>query len=190
MSSTYISSEARIFFARLFTRGEPLLLLANRKVANDLGELEDIAGLDLLAVVLEAPVPVLGHLADVVAEDRQHLLDVVLPDHAPQPRLVGVAARDHHRHVVVKDLDRQVLALLAEHLLHLLLEDLSSPMMRVDDLVADLVDRRLAVYFDLQILDVELRLHHCVANGVPSYAVWATGSAARLIRFASSGPRG
>ena len=31
-------------------------------------------------------------------------------------------------------------------------------MMGVDDLVADLVDRRLAVDFDLQVLDVEFRL--------------------------------
>ena len=147
----------------LLTRREALLLLADREVANHLGELEDVTGLDLLAVVLETPVPVLRHLAHVVAEDTEDLLDVVLPDHAPQTRLVGVAARDHDRHVVMKDLDGEVLALLAEHLLHLLLEDLARPMMGVDDLVADLVDGRLAV--DLEVLYVELLLHHCVANG-------------------------
>ena len=41
-------------------------------------------------------------------------------------------------------------------------------MMGIDDLVAYLVDRGLAV--DLEVLDVELLLNHCVANGVPSYA--------------------
>ena len=70
---------------------EALLRLADREVADDLGELEDVAGLDLVAVVLEAPVPVLRHLAHVVAEDGQDLLDVVLADHAPQTRLAGVS---------------------------------------------------------------------------------------------------
>src|ERR671915_23863 len=38
----------------------------------------------------------------------------------------------------------------------------------IHDLVADLVDGGLAL--NLEILDVELLLNHCVANGVPSYA--------------------
>jgi len=38
----------------------------------------------------------------------------------------------------VEDLDRQVLALLAEHLLDLLLEDPAGPVMRIDNGVADL----------------------------------------------------
>jgi hypothetical protein len=61
----------------------------------------------------------------------------------------------------VQDLDGEVLALLAEHLLHLLLEDLSSPMMGVDDLVTDLVARRLEI--DLEVLD-EVLLNQYVAN--------------------------
>src|SRR5919107_6079533 len=101
----------------LLARREPLLGLADREVAHDLRQLEDVTGLDLLAVVLEAPVPVLRHLAHVVAKDGEHLLYVVLPDHAPEARLVGVAARDHHGHVVIKDLNGQVLALPAVHLL-------------------------------------------------------------------------
>jgi hypothetical protein len=38
----------------------------------------------------------------------------------------------------VQDLDGEVLALLTEHLLQFLLEDLARPVMRVDDVVADL----------------------------------------------------
>jgi hypothetical protein len=68
----------------------------------------------------------------------------------------------------MKDLDGEVLAALAQDLLHLLLEDLPSPMMGIDDLVADLIDSGLAV--DLEVLDFELLLNHCVANGGPSYA--------------------
>jgi hypothetical protein len=38
----------------------------------------------------------------------------------------------------VQDLDGEVLALLTEHLLDFLLEDLPGPVMRIDDIVADL----------------------------------------------------
>jgi hypothetical protein len=38
----------------------------------------------------------------------------------------------------VQDLDGEVLALLTEHLLDFLLEDLPGPVMRIDDVVADL----------------------------------------------------
>jgi hypothetical protein len=53
----------------------------------------------------------------------------------------------------VEDLDRQVLALLAEHLLHLLLEDLAGPVMGVDDVIADLVLDLRRLTGDLEILD-------------------------------------
>ena len=55
-----------------------------------------------------------------------------------RPAMRGVLARDHDGHVVVEDLDREVLALLAEDLLLLLLEDLAGAVVRIDDVVADL----------------------------------------------------
>jgi hypothetical protein len=61
----------------------------------------------------------------------------------------------------VKDLDGQVLALLAQHLLELLLEDLSCAVVRVHHLIADLVDRRRAL--DLKVLD-DFIFDDCVAN--------------------------
>jgi hypothetical protein len=63
----------------------------------------------------------------------------------------------------VEDLDRQVLTLLAEDLLLLLLQDLAGAVVRIDDLVADLVVdvRRLA----LELLDVVLPI--CLADGGP-----------------------
>jgi hypothetical protein len=102
--------------------------------------------------VLEAPVPVLRHLAHVVAKDGQHLLDCLLPDHAPQPCLAGVLTRNHDGHVVVKDLDGQVLALLAEDLLDLLLQDLARSVVWVDHVVPDLVGDvgNLTGYFEVR----------------------------------------
>ncbi len=117
---------------------EPLLVLADREVADDLGQFVDVAGLDLVAVVLEPPVPVLRHVRALVLEERHDLLQRLLVDHAPQPRDGGVLGRDHHGHVVVEDLDRQVLTTLPEDVLHLLLEHLARPVVRIDDAVADL----------------------------------------------------
>jgi hypothetical protein len=114
--------------------------------------------------VLEPPVPVLRHLAHVIAQDAEHALDRLLPDHASQPGPPCVLARDHDRHGVVKDLDRQVLALGAEALPHLTLHDLAGAVVGVDHLVADLVLdlRRLAS--DLEVLD--LLLPGCFGNDV------------------------
>jgi hypothetical protein len=139
----------------LLARGQALLLLTDRQVADNLGELVDVTGLDLVPVVLEPAIPVLRHLGDVVREHVQDLLDGLLVDDPAETGLAGVLARDHHRHVVVKDLDRQVLALLPEDLLLLLFEDLACPMVRVDDVVADLeVD---ALGLDDKVLDLLFR---------------------------------
>jgi hypothetical protein len=53
----------------------------------------------------------------------------------------------------VEDLDGQVLTLLAEDLLLLLLQDLAGPMMRVYDVIADLVLDLLRLPRDLEVLD-------------------------------------
>jgi hypothetical protein len=47
---------------------QALLVVAQREVPHDLGELEDVAGLHLVAVVLEAAVPVLRHLRAAAGE--------------------------------------------------------------------------------------------------------------------------
>src|SRR3954452_10030767 len=142
----------------LLPRRESLLGLPDREVANDLGQLVHVGRLDLVAVVLEATVPVLRHLADVVAQHGHHARHGLVVDHAPESRPRGVLARDHDGHVVVQDLDRQVQALLAEHRLHLLLEDLAGAVVWVHDVVPDrvLLDRKLALQVD--VLDFGLQL--------------------------------
>jgi hypothetical protein len=88
--------------------------------------------------VLEAAVPVLRHHGAGPLERLQDFLDHLLIDHAAKPDLLRVLARHVHGHVVVKDLDRQVLALRAENLALLLLYDRASPVVRIHHLVADL----------------------------------------------------
>src|SRR5262249_20745037 len=68
----------------LLAGGQSLFPLSDGEVSNHLRELVDVARLDLLAVVLEAAVPVLRHLGDLVGEDTDHLLDLLLVDHAAQ----------------------------------------------------------------------------------------------------------
>src|SRR4051812_24602889 len=130
---------------------EALVVLADGEVADDLGELVDVTGLDLVAVVLEPAVPVLGHLGQLVLQHGEDLLHGLLVDDAPEAGDAGVLARDHDGHVVVQDLDGEVLALLTEHLLQFLLEDLPRAMVGVDDVVADLE-------LDVHDLDIDLEV--------------------------------
>ena len=125
--------------------GEHLLLagrealdgVADGEVADHLGDLEDVARLELVAVVLVATAPVLGHLGRVAAQDLEDLVDHVRLDDLAQAGAVGVLDGDHDGHVVVEDLDREVVALLAEDLFLLDLHDLARAVMRVHDLVSD-----------------------------------------------------
>jgi spermidine synthase len=51
---------------------------------------------------------------------------------------MSVLAGHHHRHIVVQDLDGQVVTLLAKELLAFLADHDTGPMVRVDDVVAGL----------------------------------------------------
>src|SRR2546421_11404820 len=121
----------------LLAGGETLLPLADRQVPDHLGQLEDVPRLDLLAVVLEPAVPVLRHLRDLAGQHGDHLLDLLPVDHPAQARPMGVLARNHHGHVVVQDLYRQVVPLFAEEILGLLHLHDPSPVMRINDVVTD-----------------------------------------------------
>jgi hypothetical protein len=68
----------------------------------------------------------------------------------------------------VEDLDREVLALLAEDLLLLLLEDLAGPVMRIDDVVPDLVLDLGDLYLEV----CDLLLRNGLANDVPPGCRW------------------
>jgi hypothetical protein len=63
----------------------------------------------------------------------------------------------------MEDLDRQILAPLAEDLLLLLLDHLAGAVMRIDDVVADLELDVLYLTLDLEILD----LNGCIGNRCP-----------------------
>src|SRR5690242_7070965 len=69
---------------------EALVLLTDREVPDDLGNLVDVAALQLLDVVLERPGPVRRHPGLLLAEDREHLLDLFVVDDVAQADLLGV----------------------------------------------------------------------------------------------------
>src|SRR4051794_21679864 len=106
---------------------EPLFHLADGEVADDLGELEHVTGLDLLPVVLEAPIPVFRHLRDVVREDVGDFFDFDLVDDPAKAGNARVLTRNHHREFVVEDLDREVVTLLPHQLPALFLQHDSCP---------------------------------------------------------------
>jgi hypothetical protein len=86
----------------------------------------------------------------------------------------------------MKNLDREVLAHLAEDVLLFLLDDLARPVMGVDDVVADLEIDVLDLANELEILDV----NRCIGNGVPPSTRVRVPDRPAGVRFASSGPRG
>src|SRR5205814_9650382 len=75
-------------------------------------------------------------------ERREAGRDHVLADDLPETHLLGVLRRHVDGHVVVQDLDRQVLALLAENLALFLLYDRTCPVVWIHHLVADFVQAR------------------------------------------------
>jgi hypothetical protein len=85
----------------------------------------------------------------------------------------------------VKDLDRQVLALLTQYFLLLLLEDLAGAVMRVDDAIADLVVEEGRLTAELEVRNG--LVNSCFGNGGPPSS---TSAVAPCVMFASSGPRG
>src|SRR4029453_17578584 len=119
--------------------GKTLLVVAKREVQDPLGELEDVTRLHLVAVVLEAPVPVLRHLGAAASEGLQNLVDHLLIDHLAQTNGIGVLGRDVHRHVVVEDLDRHVFPLLSENCAGFLLYNGACTVVRIPPLVAAFV---------------------------------------------------
>ena len=92
----------------------------------------------------------------------------LLVDDPAQAGDARVLTRDHDGHVVVKDLDGEVLAGLTEDLLVLLLDDLAGAMMRVHDVVADL---ELDVLHLDDCLEVLLRVYFLdrFGNDVPPW---------------------
>ena len=116
-------------------------MVAQRQVPH-LRELEDVAGLHLVAVVLEAAIPVLRHHSAAAPQRLQHLLDGGLVDDLAKADPVGVLGRHVDRHVVVQDLNREVFAFLTEHFPLVLLDHGARSVMRIHDLIADLVQAR------------------------------------------------
>src|SRR5919108_1513545 len=113
-----------------------LLVVPDGEVSHDFRELEDVAGLHLVAVVLEPAIPVLGHLRGTSGEGPHHHRHRPLVYHLTQPHSLCVLARNVDGHVVVQDLNRQVLTRLAKYLTLLLANDSPRPVVWIDHLVA------------------------------------------------------
>src|SRR4029078_4120224 len=120
----------------LLTRGQALLAVSDREVAQDLGHLVRVTGVQLLEVVLEAAAPVSGHRAFVLGQDLQDLLGLVLADARPQADLIGRVGRHEDGQVAVDDPQHQEVKLLAEEFLLAHFFDYCGPVFGVHDGVA------------------------------------------------------
>ena len=89
---------------------QALVLVAERQVPHDLGDLVDVAALQLLDVVLEAARPVGRHPRLLLAKDGEHLLDLFVVDDVAQADGVGVVGRHLEGEVAVGEAEDEVLA--------------------------------------------------------------------------------
>jgi len=92
----------------------------------------------LVRILLEASLPVVVEGDLRVLEDVEDLLDLFLSDDAAQTDVRRVAAGYHHRAVVGDDAQGQEFLHPVPHRSLLDLLDDSQPVVRIDDLVADL----------------------------------------------------
>ena len=128
---------ARLHEHRLLAGRQPLRRLAQREVPDHLGDLVHVAALQLLLVVLEPPAPVGGLAYVLLAEQLEEVVDVLGGDRRAHADFLGLVGGHRERHLAVRDLQDEVLALLAPDLEGLLPIDDRSTVVRVDDAVAD-----------------------------------------------------
>ena len=90
-------------------------MIAHGQVADHLGDLEDVARLDLVAVAAEPAVPVALELDVARRERAREVVEHRLADHATHADGLGAVGGNVQQQVGERDVDREVLTLLAEH---------------------------------------------------------------------------
>jgi hypothetical protein len=87
-----VSSDTRIWRARvehpLLAGRQALVLVTDREVPHHFGDLVDVAGLQLLDVVLVATRPVGRHPRFLLAKDGEDLFDLLVVDHLAKTDLL------------------------------------------------------------------------------------------------------
>src|SRR5215467_7530013 len=122
----------------LLASGQTALAVAAPQIADDLGDLVHVAGRELLQIGLVSARPV-GRLLGVRgAQDLEYPLKAFLPDNIPHTDQFRVVCWNPHRQVALIDLENEVRPVLALDRTDLDFLDPSSPMVGVDDGVADL----------------------------------------------------
>ena len=127
------------------TRGERLLGVAQREIADNLGDLTDVAGADLVLVHPEAAAPRAGALGDLLTEDGEDGVGALLIHHAAQTELVDAIDGNADDQVVGDDADRQVLDLVTKHGARLDAVDDASAVLGIDDPISDFEHLRSSV---------------------------------------------
>src|SRR5205823_12265623 len=107
------------------------------QVPHHLGHLVDVARLQLLDMVLEAPGPVRRHARFLLAQHCEDLLDLFVVDDFAQADLLGVVGRDHQGEVTVRKPEDEILTVRPEDIALLPALDDGSAVMGVDNFVSD-----------------------------------------------------
>ena len=145
----YISSETRIFFA--FTNicfspvDRPLSWSRSERFRTTSASSKMSPVFIFSRLCLKRRFQFFGMTVPLPVQRLQHELHGLLVDHLSKADFLGVLGGYVHGHVVVQDLNRQVLALLAEDGALLLFDDRPRAVMGVDHLLADLEQPDLPV---------------------------------------------
>ncbi len=114
-------------------KGQFLVPLQALQIPQDLRDLEDRTGLDLLHVLAVAPIPGLSLHGNLSAlENLEDLVDLVGADKLAQTDGAGVLRRNHDLHPIVENLQDVERLLAGRDLAGLDADDLRHPMGRVD----------------------------------------------------------
>src|SRR5689334_13573220 len=129
---------ARLGEHALLARGQPALPVPPPQVTNDLGDLVHVTRRELLQVGLVTPRPV-GRLFRMRrAEHLEHPLKPFGAYDVTNAYQLGIVCGDTHSQVALVDLEHQIGSILALYGASLDRFDASSPVMGIDDGIADL----------------------------------------------------
>src|SRR5690349_18300225 len=129
---------ARLGEHALLARGQAALPVPPPQVTNDLGDLVHVTGRELLQVGLVTPGPVSRLFRMRRAEHLEHPLKPFGAYDVPNAYQLGIVRGDTHGQVTLVDLEDQIGLILAFYGASLDRFDASSPVMGIDDGIADL----------------------------------------------------
>ena len=141
---------ARLGEHALLPCGKTAVLITTPQVADDLADLDHVAGGELLKVRLVTTRPVRRLFRERRAEHLEHVIETLLADHIAHADQVDVLCRHLDDQVALRDIELQIFLRLALDDAILDLDDRRGPVVRIDDRLANLKKHKSCPFGNLQ----------------------------------------